>query len=382
MKAQADTGSIRFNTEQPNDFYRTLRTRVKTALDDAGKTRYADGLMAAKLVVFGLVVVCSYAVILAQPFESGLPLLPFVLLYGAGSLFLAINVAHDAVHDALTPYKGLNHWLYIASFTLIGIDGNLWKMRHNKAHHVMPNVEGADSAVTRNPMIRLSPHQPLLPHHRIQHLYAPILYSIVVLHSIFRQDILYILNRKRLAGIGRVDYTRRQYVEFVASKTLYFAISLGIPLAVLDFPWWQIVLGYVAMTAIVSLLFVFLLIGTHFCEEAAFPDKDEDGMLPHNWARHAMETSVDWSPHSRVAQFFLGGANAHATHHLFPNICHTHYRTMSHLVEDTAREFGMPYHVLTFGEMVRSHFRFLKRLGQDASEQRAASVHHEHARLF
>jgi len=367
MHQNTDTLYIGFDSSESNEFYVTLKRRVQNALHQAGKTRFADSLMLTKCVVFLILIGLSYFVVLGQPFRNAWYTLPFVFLYGTGALLLGINLAHDAVHDALSPFHRLNHWLYLFAFTLIGVDGNLWKIRHNKAHHIIPNVEGADSAVTKNPLIRLSPHQPRLRHHKFQHLYAPFLYCFVVLHSSLRQDWLYIFNWKQLANLGRVKYTVQEYVEFAVSKTAYLTISLVIPLIVLDFAWWVVVLGFLGMTALVSLLFVFLLIGTHFCEEAEFPEYDEHGRLPHNWAWHAMVTSVDWSPHSRWAQFFLGGANAHATHHLFPNICHVHYRFMSHLVEDTAHEFGVPYNKLTFAEMMRSHFRFLRRMGNEES---------------
>ena len=32
-------------------------------------------------------------------------------------------------------------------------------------------------------------------------------------------------------------------------------------------------------------------------------------------------------------------------HHLFPNICHTHYPAIAPIVVDTCREFGVPYKV-------------------------------------
>lgn len=263
------------------------------------------------------------------------------------------------------PSKRLNHWIKWFSFALIGVDGNLWQLRHNKAHHIIPNVEGADSAVTKNPLVRLSPHQPVLRHHRFQHIYAPLLYGLIVLHSTFRQDFLYLFNRKQLIGLGRVSYTPRQVVEFILLKITYLSLVLFIPLWVTDFSLGEVLLGWFCMTYLVSWLFVWLLIGTHFCEEAEFPEADDSGQLAHNWAYHAMVTSVDWSPHSRAAQFFLGGANAHATHHLFPNVSHTHYRFMSRIIEEEAVAHGVPYNKITLGRMLISHFRFLKRLGRD-----------------
>lgn len=36
---------------------------------------------------------------------------------------------------------------------------------------------------------------------------------------------------------------------------------------------------------------------------------------------------------------------AQVVHHLFPNVCHTHYPAIAPIVLDTCREFGIPYHV-------------------------------------
>ncbi len=46
-------------------------------------------------------------------------------------------------------------------------------------------------------------------------------------------------------------------------------------------------------------------------------------------------------------------------HHLFPNICHTHYPTIAPIVMDTCREFDVPYKIfpnvrLTAGTWLRS----------------------------
>ena len=43
-------------------------------------------------------------------------------------------------------------------------------------------------------------------------------------------------------------------------------------------------------------------------------------------------------------------------HHLFPNICHTHYPAIAPIVVDTCREFGVPYKVFP---SVRLQPRFL-----------------------
>jgi linoleoyl-CoA desaturase len=65
-----------------------------------------------------------------------------------------------------------------------------------------------------------------------------------------------------------------------------------------------------------------------------------------------------------VAHFLSGGVNAHASHHLFPNICHTHYPAITRIIEDTATAHNYPYNKVSLFGMVRSHFRFLYQLGR------------------
>ena len=62
---------------------------------------------------------------------------------------------------------------------------------------------------------------------------------------------------------------------------------------------------------------------------------------------------------------YMGGINYQIEHHLFPNICHVHYRALSKIVKKTAEEFNMPYHSkLSFIGALRLHGRFLKSLGR------------------
>jgi linoleoyl-CoA desaturase len=83
---------------------------------------------------------------------------------------------------------------------------------------------------------------------------------------------------------------------------------------------------------------------------------------------HALVTSVDWSPTSFWATLLAGGANAHAAHHLFPTIAHTHYAALTPIIARTAAEFGIPYHRTTLWRLIASHFRFLKRMGRPPAE--------------
>lgn len=62
--------------------------------------------------------------------------------------------------------------------------------------------------------------------------------------------------------------------------------------------------------------------------------------------------------------WYVGGLNFQIEHHLFPNICHVHYRKISAIVESTAREYNLPYKsATTFVDALLGHARLLKQLG-------------------
>ena len=75
--------------------------------------------------------------------------------------------------------------------------------------------------------------------------------------------------------------------------------------------------------------------------------------------------TANFAQKSRWFSWYVGGLNFQVEHHLFPNICHIHYRKISHIVRDTAFEYNLPYYSYkTFADALLEHGRMLKRLGQ------------------
>jgi linoleoyl-CoA desaturase len=353
---------IKFREGNHAGFYRELKRRANAYFADRGTTRFADRRVWWKAASFAGVVVVSYALILSNQFGPW-ELLLLANLFGIGALMLGVNVAHDAAHDALTPHPWVNRIVQTAIFTLLGANAYLWRLRHVKSHHTFPNVNGCDIDIDHNAFLRLSPNHRRRWYHRFQHLYAPFIFWLVDVHTVFYQDVVYLFKR-RLANMVDIRHPPHEYAMFVACKAAYLSIVVGIPMLVLDLPWWQVLLGATTMSFVASVLFVTLLIGTHFAEEAAFPAIDGDGYIAHDWAEHALVTSVDRSPESKVALFIAGGANCHAAHHLFPTVCHIHYIAITRIIVRTAAEFGLRYNRTTLPRLVRSHFRFLRAMGR------------------
>src|SRR5205814_1826400 len=130
---------------------------------------------------------------------------------------LAINIGHDAAHHVLTRRPALDDLIQALSFTLLGVNAYLWRLRHTRSHHVFPNVNGCDIDIDDNHFVRLSPNQPWRPHFRFQHLYAPLAYVFVALHTVLWQDFVYLF-KKRLANMTDLKHPPHEYAVFFLSK--------------------------------------------------------------------------------------------------------------------------------------------------------------------
>jgi hypothetical protein len=137
-----------------------------------------------------------------------------------------------------------------------------------------------------------------------------------------------------------------------------------ITVAVIDMPFWQILLGAIIVTFMEPMIFVHLLIGAHHCEEVDYPNPDAKGRVKNGWAHHQLATSTDCSPLSPLACVIAGGAIAQAAHHLLPNVSHVHYIPITGIIQVEAERHGMPYHQTTLPKMLGSHFRHLHTLGR------------------
>lgn len=352
---------MRFQRPHDLGFWRALSAEAEAITHASGASRFATPGLWAKAAFYLGIVAASYGWLLAGPPSFAATLLAFAI-FNLAALLLVLNVAHDAAHDALTPSRTLNRIVTEAAFTLLGIDGYLWRMRHARSHHLFPNVNGCDADIDHNPFLRLSPNHPWYRRHRWQHLYALPVYMLVHLHSIFVQDTIYV-RQKAIANLRDIRHSPQRLAGFIALKLFYFALVLGLPVACSILPWSAVVLAYVLATAVTSLVFVLLLIGTHFADGNAFPEPDEKGYIASSYVEHVFASSLDWSPTSRLATFLIGGLNSHVAHHLFPRISHAHYRTISRAIERLARQHGITYHRTNLVGMLAAHFRHLRRMG-------------------
>jgi linoleoyl-CoA desaturase len=87
--------------------------------------------------------------------------------------------------------------------------------------------------------------------------------------------------------------------------------------------------------------------------------------MENSWAIHQLHTTTNFANKNMMLSWYCGGLNFQVEHHLFPNICHVHYRKISPIVQATAKEFGLPYKAApTFIDALWLHAKLLKELGR------------------
>lgn len=107
----------------------------------------------------------------------------------------------------------------------------------------------------------------------------------------------------------------------------------------------------------------------HVVEGAMQPLPNAEGIIETEWAVHELRATSDFARNNLFFNWYAGGLNFQIEHHLFPNICHVHYRDIAPIVERTAKQFGLIYNLKpTFSDALASHVRRLKELGRKPIE--------------
>lgn len=353
--------AIRFTNKNKTDFHREVTRRVDRYFADNHLSKYADGRMVFKTVVMFALYFVPYGLIL-----SGLlPLWAMWLcsaVMGLGLAGIGMSVMHDANHGAYSSNATVNKWLGY-SLNLIGGDAFNWKVQHNQLHHTYTNIHGHDQDIRPRGNLRLTPAVPRNGAHRLQVYYAFVLYSIQTLFWVLLKDFMQVGFYMEYTGATGHTEKLKRLLQVIAFKAFYFFYILLIPALVLDITWWQLLIGFVTLHAVGGLVLTTVFQLAHVVEGTEYPEL-VNNTIEAEWAIHQMNTTANFAPHNKLVTFFVGGLNFQVEHHLFQRICHVHYPAIAPIVEQTAREYGVPYlRNNTLGDAVASHVRLLQHLG-------------------
>jgi len=186
-----------------------------------------------------------YSVLITTEASAGLRIF-YCILLGFVSTCVAYNICHDAAHGTFSSNKMINNIIYYFTFNMLGTNAYLWKIRHQHAHHIFPNVPGCDVDIEGNNILRLGPHSPWKEKYKYQVFYAPILYSIYTLYWVFIKDFV-ILSWPTLANLKNIKHSYKQAFSLVFAKLIYFVYMLLIPTLVMDISFGEVFIGFIIM---------------------------------------------------------------------------------------------------------------------------------------
>ena len=288
--------------------------------------------------------------------ESIVELYTYYFLLGPTTVFVALNIGHEAAHNILTKNKKVNK-LLVYVFDLLGANGKIWKHKHVHSHHQHTNIHEVDLELKQPVIVRIFPQSVLKFFHRYQHLYMPIIYSNYTLLWFCFRDFKDFLELRNRMSKGKPAW---EAFQFFFGKFIFISRLIILPILILPFDWHVIIGGFVLTNVVSSITVTFALISTHVGEHSEFPEPDDNGNLPHSWIRHQFLTTSDFATENRIVTSLYGGFNHHLTHHLYPYISHVHYPALTKMIEDLSKKYGFTAHKQkTIFKAMRSHFRLL-----------------------
>jgi linoleoyl-CoA desaturase len=158
---------------------------------------------------------------------------------------------------------------------------------------------------------------------------------------------------------------RKEWAILIATKLTYIGYILVIPMMVLSITWWQWLIGFVAMHYVAGFILAIIFQPAHVIDGTEFPMPDENGKMDNSWAIHQLYTTTNFANNSTFFSWYVGGLNFQVEHHLFPNVCHVHYKKISSIVKATTKEFDLPYKSeRRFIDALVGHGKLLKELGK------------------
>lgn len=358
--------SVKFSFKDHQlQFFPTVRQRVQEYFEKNGISTYANAAMVVKTMSMLLMYVIPFVLIVTAVSTSTWLNLVFWFIMGLGMAGLGLSVMHDANHGAYSKYTLVNKLVGSVMYIIGGNPVN-WRIQHNVLHHSFTNVDGVDEDIDTGSILRFSPHQKAKKIHRYQHLYAWFLYSLMTVMWATTKDFRQLYRYKKL----NLHQTQKRkfsslLFEITISKIAYFIVFLIIPLLMAGVSWYITLIGFIIMHLVCGFILSCIFQPAHVMPHMSFPLPDESGNIQNSWAIHEMLTTGNFAPNNKILSWFAGGLNFQIEHHLFPNICHVHYKKISDIVKKTAEEFMLPYYCEpSFRMALYKHGQMLKQLGR------------------
>lgn len=350
-----------FNNKQDAVWRKALNDAANNYLAQNNDHRYADLGMLLKLALLLILNLGFYISALYQ--QSAYLFFLCYFMFITSALLLAINVVHDASHQVFFKTISANTWLNRIITIPLGIDPECWRIRHVIQHHPYTNIEYYDLDIEYNGVLRQTPFQIYHWFMRYQHYYWPLVAGMTfpaIIWCFDWQDRLGLkFNNNKFTHNGLYGW-----VIFLIIKGLHIIMTLIIPYLICQqFGFWFIIFTYCLSQFFASLIFVVLILGSHWAK-ATFYQAPKNHQMSHGSTQHVFNTTLNWRLKSPLIEYWLGGLNLHLTHHLYPGFSHRHYQNLTYIIQQIAKQYHIDYQEITLYELFKQQQIFLKSMGK------------------
>lgn len=322
-------------------------------------SRKSNKAVRLKVLLFFLIFIVLYC----TPYFFQLPALIFLfvqILVGIFMILTALNVGHDAMHNAFSENNSLNYFLGLI-FNLSGSNSYVWKLMHD-IHHRYPNIHGYDNDISHQNIVRMSPHEKQYWFHKYQHIYVFFAALTTSLDYLFYKDFSNFY-AKKIGNLEMPKHKFREHVILFLSKIIHFIIFLVLPILFFNENIWLILLGWLLLHFSGGFILFFIFTPAHLVNEVDFYNPEGKRNMETSWAEQQLLTTCNYG-NTWMMNFFFGGLNYQIEHHLFPGICHIHYPKLSNIVKATANKYNLPYtEYKSYGETLQMNLQFLYKMG-------------------
>tara|TARA_R110002012_G_scaffold81945_3_gene207443 strand:+ start:29314 stop:30414 length:1101 start_codon:yes stop_codon:yes gene_type:complete len=355
----------KFSRVADNDFSKTLRQRVNHYFKTNNLSKKANTTMVIKtMVMLSLFFIPLILLSTGLVTTTGL-LFTLYIICGFGMSGIGMGVMHDAIHGSYSKNKTINRLLGY-TFNMIGANATIWKIQHNVLHHTYTNIDYADDDINTPFFLRFSPNGEHHKSQRFQHIYIWFFYGISTIFWVTAKDFVRLKRYKNMGLLNHDQVYRTEIIKMISWKTFYYSYALVLPMIMVPLPWWLILLGFLSMHLVTGMMVSIVFQIAHIMPATDFPLPNEEGLMTNEWYRHQFATTSNFAPKSKLLFWLIGGLNYQVEHHVLPDICHVHYKRLSPIVAQTAKEFGMTYHVKkSIFHAIVDHTRMLRLLGKN-----------------
>lgn len=256
-------------------------------------------------------------------------------------------VAHDAGHSGITHKLSVDHAIGVFLANLLsGVSLGWWKLSHF-VHHVVPNDPSKDPDIQHLPFLAISTRffdsVYSTYYRRILELTAASKIMLRVQHYLYYVILLFgrlNLYVNSFSYLLTQEEVRSPFSEWLFLGLFWFWFSTFLSIM----PQWNMIVFYFALSHALTFILHIQITLSHYAMEVVPAFENEEAFV-----RHQLRTTMDiecplW------LDWFHGGLQFQAIHHLFPRLPRHNLRTVQGRVVQFCKTHDIPYRTVTFVE--------------------------------